>query len=172
MFVLSFIDDGDIYRYWKIGDWKSWYFFLTSHNPSVSVLLTWSCWVSMLILFCSAICCPGFPWWVDEDEEEEVMPRGGDRAPRASFSRNTSLDSSVICMKTETSVWPPRRFFNSNCFDWPSELSPCGPFPWPGPGIPGCPCGAPGCGWIGPVVRLAAAAPRPVGTPRPAAHSC
>lgn len=53
----------------------------------------------------------------------------------------------------------------------PSKLSPCGPSPWPGPGIPGCPCGAPGCGWIWPVVRPAAAAPWPAGTPRPAAHS-
>ena len=41
------------------------------------------------------------------------MPSGGERAPRASFSRNTSLDSSVICthiqyigcqIKTSTAV--------------------------------------------------------------------
>ena len=72
-------------------------FALISYIPGVSALLTWSCWLSMAILFCSATCWPGLPWWVDE---EEVIPRGGDRAPRASFSRKISFDSSVICTKT------------------------------------------------------------------------
>lgn len=141
-----------------------------SFFPSVSSLPTWSCWVSIEILFCSAICCPGLPWWADE-EDEDVMPRGGDRAPRASFSRNTSLDSSVICTKTDTSVCPPHRCFNSSS-DWTCDLSPCGPSPWPGPGSSGFPCGAPGCDWTGPVIRLAAAALWPAGTLQPASHSC
>lgn len=33
-----------------------------------------------------------------------MMPRGGDRAPSASFSRNTSLESSVIFNMTEAST--------------------------------------------------------------------
>lgn len=41
--------------------------------------------------------------------EEEVMPKGGERAPRASFSRKTSLDNSVICANVETSVLLSRR---------------------------------------------------------------
>lgn len=65
--------------------------------------------MSMAILFCSATCCPGLLGGAEEKaegEEEgvEVMPKGGDRAPRASFSRNTSLDSSVICAQGKTSV--------------------------------------------------------------------
>lgn len=66
----------------------------------------------MEILFCSATCCPGLLGGAEVEVAEEVavvvvMPRGGDRAPRASFSRNTSLDNSVICANTQTRVWLP-----------------------------------------------------------------
>lgn len=89
-------------------------------SPCVKVSLTWSCWVSMEILFCSAICCPGLIWCIDEEEGElEVIPKGGDRAPKASFSRNTSLDSSVICLKTKIQVLPSRWHFNSSSVKWP-----------------------------------------------------
>lgn len=125
----------------------------------------------MEILFCSATCCPGLPGWVEE--EEDVMPRGGERAPRASFRRKTSLDSSVICSKTDTSVWLTNSCLNSRSnLNRSCNRSPCGPSPWPGPGNPGCPCGAPGCGWTAPVAQQAAAALWPAGTPQPAAHSC
>lgn len=36
-------------------------------------------------------------------DEEDVMPKGGVRAPNASFSRKTSLDNSVICEGIHTS---------------------------------------------------------------------
>lgn len=79
--------------------------FLSAFPPSsdspVCLLLTWSCWVSIEILFCNATCCPGLLWWVVE--EEDMMPKGGVRAPKASFSRKTSLDNSVICKEKQTS---------------------------------------------------------------------
>lgn len=88
---------------------RSFSTFPASSGSLVNVLLTWSCWVSIPILFCSAICCPGLLWWWVL--EEEVMPRGGDRAPKASFSRKTSLDNSVICKEShQTSDLPPDYF--------------------------------------------------------------